>query len=258
MRFSAKTVLVTGGSSGIGLAVVRAFLDEAASVLIASNDRERGEAAEASLGGRVRYCYVDVREAASVLGGFEALDNWFGSIDVLVNNAGVGAVGAVDEVPVRLWDECFDTNVKGAFLCCREAIPRMRRRGGGAIINIASNAGLIARARDPVYCASKAALVMFTRSMALGHAEDRVRVNAVCPGPVSHTLIMDRNTAEAQDPEAEAAGTIAAAPLARALRRMVTPEEVAEAVLYLASDAAAIVTGAVLAVDGGKSAGIPR
>jgi NAD(P)-dependent dehydrogenase (short-subunit alcohol dehydrogenase family) len=165
--------------------------------------------------------------------------------------------GAVDEIDEATWDECLETNLKSAYLASREAIPRMRRVHGGVIVNNASNAGLIARARDPVYCASKAGLIMLTRSMALAHAPDRIRVNAVCPGPVAGPTI-DRSVAAAADPAAELAATIAAAPLAAAAGRLIEPDEVAAAVLYLCSDQASMVTGAVIAVDAGKSAGIPR
>jgi len=258
VRFSGRTVLVTGGSSGIGLATARAFVEEGASVMITGIDRERGEATAGELGEQAAHVLMDVRSPEAVAAAFQALDRWRGGLDILVSNAGVGAGGGVDEVTVELWDDCFDTNVRGAFLSGREAIPRMRARGGGVIVATASNAGLVARAADPVYCASKAALIMLTRAMALAHAADRIRVNAVAPGPVADTLIMESNLARADDPVAEVTSTINASPMARALGRMITPREIAEAVLYLASDAAAMVTGAVLAVDGGKSAGIPR
>jgi NAD(P)-dependent dehydrogenase (short-subunit alcohol dehydrogenase family) len=124
------------------------------------------------------------------------------------------------------------------------------------IINNASNAGLTARAHDPVYAASKAGLVMLTRSMALAHAQDRIRVNAICPGPVGDTVLMQDYIATADDPAARAESVIRAAPMAAAWGRMITPEEIAAAVLFLCSDAAVMITGAVLAIDGGKSAGI--
>jgi NAD(P)-dependent dehydrogenase (short-subunit alcohol dehydrogenase family) len=257
-RFGGRVALVTGGSSGIGLATAQALIREGAQVMITGMSKERGEKAIFLLGERARYCQMDVRDSGGVASAFEMIDGCFGGLDILFNNAGVNAVGDVDQVSVEMWDTCFDTNVKGAFLASREAIPRFRRRGGGVIINNASNAGLVGRARDPVYSASKAALIMLTKAMAVAHARDRIRVNAVCPGPVSGTLIMEQNLASVPDPLAETSAILAAAPLAQALQRMVTPEEVAEAVLYLCSDAAAMVTGAVLSVDGGKSAGIPR
>jgi NAD(P)-dependent dehydrogenase (short-subunit alcohol dehydrogenase family) len=133
----------------------------------------------------------------------------------------------------------------------------MKHRGGGAIVNISSNAGLLPRAHDPIYSTSKGALNAFTRSLALSHAPDRIRINAICPGPVAETGIMDADLAKAADPAAAAHRMIAASPLAKAFNRMITPHEVAQAVLYLASDSASMVTGACLAIDGGKSLGVP-
>ena len=137
------------------------------------------------------------------------------------------------------------------------ALPHLRLAGGGAVVNMASNAGLLPRAHDPVYSISKLALVGLTKSLALSLAADRVRVNCVCPGPVSGTTIMDADLAIQPDPPAAALKSIAASPLARAWGRMMTPEEIAEAVLYLVSDAALMVTGTSLAIDGGKSLGVP-
>ncbi|OYV93458.1 MAG: hypothetical protein B7Z73_03450 [Planctomycetia bacterium 21-64-5] len=155
------------------------------------------------------------------------------------------------------WDTCLDTNLKGAFLAAKHAIGPMRRAGGGSIVNISSNAGLLPRAHDPVYSTSKAALIALTKCLALCHALDRIRVNAVCPGPVGDTGMMNADLAAAEDPEAMKQRFIAASPLARAHGRMITPEEVAQSVLYLVSDAATMITGTAVAIDGGKSLGVP-
>jgi NAD(P)-dependent dehydrogenase (short-subunit alcohol dehydrogenase family) len=133
----------------------------------------------------------------------------------------------------------------------------MRAAGGGAIVNTASNAGLLPRAHDPVYCISKAALVGLTRSLALCHARDKIRVNCVCPGPVGETGMINADLAAAADPAALAQKFIDASPLAKAYGRMIRPEEVAEAICYLSSDAAAMVSGTALQIDGGKALGVP-
>src|SRR4029077_10437000 len=135
------------------------------------------------------------------------------------------------------------TNLKGAFLASKHAIRRMMQGDGGSIVNIASNAGLLPRAHDPVYSTSKGALVAFTKSLALCHARDRIRVNAVCPGPVEATRMMDADLDLAPDRGAAVRNLLAASPLALADARMIAPEEVAQAVLYLVSDASIMVTG---------------
>src|SRR5258708_27364332 len=133
----------------------------------------------------------------------------------------------------------------------------MRSGGGGSIVNVASNAGLLPRAHDPVYSVSKAALIAFTKGLALCHARDKIRVNAVCPGPVQGTRMMEADLDRASDREAAVRTLLTASPLARAHARMIAPEEVAEAGLYLVSDASLMVTGTALAIDGGKSLGVP-
>jgi len=135
----------------------------------------------------------------------------------------------------------------------------MRETGGGSIINIASNAGILPRAHDPVYSISKGALVALTKSLALCHAKDRIRVNAVCPGPVSETRMMEAGLNASDDRDEATRQIIDASPLARAHQRMITPDEIARAVLYLASEAAVMVTGTSITIDGGKSLGVsPR
>jgi NAD(P)-dependent dehydrogenase (short-subunit alcohol dehydrogenase family) len=180
-----------------------------------------------------------------------------GRLDILVNNAGIGLVKPITQVSEAEWDACLDTNLKGAFLFSKHAIGPMRAAGGGAITNVSSNAGLLPRAHDPVYSISKAALVALTKSLALCHAPDRIRVNAVCPGPVEETGMMNADLIAAADPDLLRQKMIAASPLARAYERMIAPAEVAAAILYLSSDAAAMVTGTAVAIDGGKSLGVP-
>jgi NAD(P)-dependent dehydrogenase (short-subunit alcohol dehydrogenase family) len=183
--------------------------------------------------------------------------NTSGRLDFLISNAGITQVGQIDEISEAQWDACLDTNLKAAFFAAKFAIPHMRRTGGGAIVHTASNAGLLPRAHDPVYSTSKQALVGLTRSLALSHSTDRIRVNCVCPGPVSDTRIMQTDLDHEPDPDAAAQRIISASPLARAYGRMVTPEEIADAILYLVSDAAMMVTGTAIAIDGGKSLGVP-
>jgi meso-butanediol dehydrogenase/(S,S)-butanediol dehydrogenase/diacetyl reductase len=253
-----RTALITGGASGIGLATAHALGRSGTTVCIAGRNEDNGQMALEGLGRAgisARFVPLDVRDSASVGAAIEVIADSYGRLDILVNNAGIPCVGAVDELEEGDWDDCFDTNLKGAFLCSRAVIPMMRSGGGGVIINNASNAGLVARATEPAYSAAKAGLVMLTRSMALGYAADRIRVNAVCPGPVGRTGIMDRDLAAAADPDAAAAGYLARAPLAAALGRMIEPEEVAALITYLCSDAATMITGAIIPIDAGKSAG---
>ncbi len=180
-----------------------------------------------------------------------------GRLDVLVYSAGIEVVGQIPDVAEEDWDRCLDTNFKGAFLAAKFAIPEMARIGGGTIVNIASNAGLLTRAADPVYSISKGALIALTKSLALCHAKDRVRVNALCPGPVEGTRMMDQDVLAASDPARRAREVIAACPMAQALGRMSTTEEMADAIGYLADPEAAFLTGTILAIDGGKSLGVP-
>jgi NAD(P)-dependent dehydrogenase (short-subunit alcohol dehydrogenase family) len=178
-------------------------------------------------------------------------------LHILVSNAGVNLERQVPQVSEEEWDTCLDTNLKGGFLACKHAIPPMRAGGGGSVVFTSSNAGLLPRAHDPVYCTSKAAVNALAASLALAHAGERIRFNTVCPGPVSGTQMMDQALSASPEPAALEQRFIEASPLASALGRMVLPEEVAAAILYLVSDAAALVTGTTLRIDGGKSLGVP-
>ena len=251
-----RVAVVTGAASGIGRATALLLAEHGAQVFVGDYDPLPEN--EALFGARgIRHSRCDVRMEDEVQALIEYAANQTGRIDILVNNAGVGLVKQITEVTEAEWDRCLDTNLKGAFLASKHAIRRMRQTGGGSIVNIASNAGLLPRAHDPVYSLSKGALIALTKSLALCHAQDRIRVNAICPGPVEATRMMNADLDKAVDRTATAQSFIAASPLAKAHGRMIRPEEVAEAVLYLVSDAAAMVTGTSIAIDGGKSLGVP-
>ena len=256
VNLTGRVAVVTGGGNGIGRATAvllarcgaRVFIGD--KTLLPENTQRFAE-----LGIHQQTC--DVRQESDVQRLIQTAIDTAGGIDILVNNAGIAMVEQIPNVTEAQWDACLDTNLKGAFLAAKFAIPSLRARGGGSIVNISSNAGLLPRAHDPVYSTSKGALIAFTRSLALSHSIDRIRVNAVCPGPVGDTGMMNADLSKATDRAATAQRFIDASPLARALGRMISPEEVAQAVLYLVSDAAEMVTGTSIAIDGGKSLGVP-
>jgi NAD(P)-dependent dehydrogenase (short-subunit alcohol dehydrogenase family) len=256
MNASRKTIVVTGGESGIGRAIARLFAQEGFAAFV-GDYRLRDENRDDFNRLGITSLPCDVRREDDVRRLIETAVAQTGRLDVLVNNAGVGLVKQITEVAEEEWNRVFDTNVRAAFFGCKHAIPVMKAAGGGAIINTASNAGLLPRAHDPVYSISKHALVGLTRCLALCHAPDRIRINAVCPGPVGDTGMIDELIQEAADPDLMRRQIIAASPMSAAYGRMETPHEIAQAVYYLASDAAIMVTGTCIAIDGGKSLGVP-
>ena len=255
MGANSKSAVVTGGASGIG---------QATAILLAQNGyrvwvgdlqmRDETDSLFDELGIQFRRC--DVRYEEQVVDLIANAARPSGHVDVLVNNAGVGLVKPITEVATAEWDLCLDTNLKAAFLTSKHAIPHMLPQGG-SIVNVASNAGLLPRAHDPVYSISKAALVALTKSLALCHSVDKIRVNCVCPGPVGDTGMINADIAAAEDPAAFRQALIDASPLARASQRMISPQEIAETVLYLASESSQMITGTAIAIDGGKSLGVP-
>ena len=249
MRFNGKTVLVTGGTMGIGLATARAFLEEGAKVAITGRRGDRGRAAERALrevAPHVLYVRADMTKAADVRDAVRTIARAFRGIDVLVNNAGVYLQKPVEETTEREWDEVMAANLKGYFLAAKAVIPIMRRRGGGVIINNGSVSAHAAVPGESAYAASKGAVLAFTRVLAVELAKDRIRVNSVSPG-VIRTEMYAAWLREQRDPRRAERGEVARHPIGR----LGTPEDVARAVLYLASDESAFLTGADLPVDGG-------
>jgi NAD(P)-dependent dehydrogenase (short-subunit alcohol dehydrogenase family) len=252
-RFEGRVVLVTGGSTGIGFAAASAFLSEGASVAITARGRPGLERAAASLGreGRVVAIPGDVSRAADARRMVGSARRVLGPLDVLVNNAGIFRPGAVHETSERDYDAILDINLKGVFLVSKYAIPGMRRRRRGSIVNVSSDAGLVGYPGYAAYCASKGALVLLTKAMALDYAKDGIRVNAVCPGevdtPMMREEIVRSGLGEARYLKA-LADTIP-------MRRPARPEEIARTILFLASDEASYMTGSAVAVDGGTTAG---
>ena len=238
-RFAGKRALVTGAGSGIGAAVARGLHAEGADVRLADVSAASVEALAGRLGDRARAVTLDVRDEEQVRGAT-------GDLDVLVNVAGIGSTTSAPDTPLEVWEDVFAVNARGSFLCCKHAIPGMAERGRGSIVNAASVAGLVGLRNRAAYCASKGAVIALTRALAVDHVADGIRVNAVCPGTVDTPWV--RRLVE------EAGESLEALRARQPLGRLGRPEEIAEAVLYLASDAAGFVTGSVFVIDGGLTA----
>jgi NAD(P)-dependent dehydrogenase (short-subunit alcohol dehydrogenase family) len=238
-RFAGRRALVTGAGSGIGAAVARGLHAEGADVVLADLRGEPVAAIAGELGERAAAVALDVRDEGAVRD--VARD-----VDVLVNSAGIGSTTTAPETPLAVWEDVFAVNARGTFLCCKHAIPGMVERGGGSIVNVASVGGVVALRNRAAYCASKGAVVALTRAVAVDHVADGIRVNAVCPGTVDTPWV--RRLVE------EVGESLEALRARQLMGRLGTPEEVAAAVLYLASDDAAFVTGTAFVIDGGLSA----
>ena len=245
-RFEGKVAVITGGASGIGAAAARRFHAEGASVLLADLNAEAGEALAASLGeGRAVFRRVDVSDFGEVEAMVAAAAQAFGGLDILFNNAGIGSFANVVDLTLEDWRRVIDIDLSAVFYGCKAAIPHLRARGGGAIINTASISGLAGDFSFAAYNAAKAGVINLTRSMAIDHARENIRVNAVCPGPVDTPIIAGIN---------EMQGVREAWDAKVPMGRFARPEEIAAVVAFLASDDASYMTGAILAVDGGVTA----
>ena len=248
MRLRGKVAIITGGASGIGRAAALLFAREGARVVVADYESIGGEETAAlvrAAGGEARFVRVDVADAEAVDRMVRAALEVYGVIDILFNNAGVLALGTVLDTGVSTWRRVLDINLTGTFLCSKAVLPHLIARGGGCIINMSSSTGAHdGNANSAAYVASKGGVTLLTRCMAIDHAKDSVRVNAIAPGPTDTPMLR-----RAMTPEALAAFA-ATFPMSRLGR----PEELAQAALFLASDEASFVTGAILAVDGGQTA----
>jgi NAD(P)-dependent dehydrogenase (short-subunit alcohol dehydrogenase family) len=248
-RLDGRIAFVTGGARGIGRAIAEKFAAEGATVTFADLDQEAGQetAADLSLaGGPVTFCHADVTVEADVQRAIEGVVARHGTLDVLVNNAGVNAYFDATEMTEAEWDRVFGVDLKSAWLCAKHALPPMKRVGRGSIVNIASiHAVLTIRGMFP-YAAAKAGLLGLTRSLALEYGPAGIRVNAVLPG-YTRTRLVEEWLQTQPDPAAMERRVVEIQPL----RKMAMPAEIANVVAFVASDEASAITGASLAADGG-------
>ena len=252
-QFEGKVVLVTGGAHGIGRATAVRFAAAGASVSIC--DVEEGEGRETvslieRAGGRALFVRCDVTSAADCEAAVNETVETFGGIDVLFNNAGITRRADVVKTTEEEWDAVMAVNVRSMFLMSKYAVPRLIERGGGAIVNTASGWGIVGGANAVSYCASKGAVVLLTKAMACDHGKDNIRVNCVCPGDTDTPMLRDEARQLGLEEEA-----LVEEGRERPLGRVGRPEEIADAVLYLAGDNSSFVTGTSLLVDGGGLAG---
>jgi NAD(P)-dependent dehydrogenase (short-subunit alcohol dehydrogenase family) len=254
-RLHGKVALITGGTSGMGRATAVLFAKEGARVAFTGRDAGRGRQVEeeiaraAGAGGAGLFIRADVRLDADCRRAVEETLHRFERIDVLFNNAGVFYPRTVPDCPEEEWDLTMDTNLKGTFLMCKHALPSMIARRSGVIINNSSGWGLVGGDAAASYCASKGGVVLLTKAMAIDHGPQGIRVNCICPGDVDTPMLPEDARQRGQTWEAYLAGAAN-----RPLGRIGTPDEIARAALFLATDDSSFMTGAALAVDGGGSA----
>jgi NAD(P)-dependent dehydrogenase (short-subunit alcohol dehydrogenase family) len=252
MKLENKVAVITGGASGMGRAAAEMFAREGAKVAIGDiNDAGEVVAAIQAEGGDAFQQQVDTANGDQVRSLVDSAVERWGRLDVMYNHAGIGLSGPITEVDGDEFDRLFAVNVKGVYWGCKFALPYMLAAGGGSIINMSSNAGLVGRAGDPLYSSSKHAVVGLTKSLAVTYAHQNIRVNAVCPGPID-TPALWRGTHTEAERQDRVPAILATCPAAR----IASADEVAAAVLFLASDDSRFISGVSLAIDGAKAAGI--
>jgi NAD(P)-dependent dehydrogenase (short-subunit alcohol dehydrogenase family) len=249
MRLHNKVALITGGTSGIGEATATMFASEGAKVCITGRNEKRGRRVAERISenrGSAIFIHADVRNATDCNRSVDETIGAFGRLDLLFNNAGVFFPHIVVECTEEEWDLQLDINLKGTFLMCKAALPHMIRQGSGVIINNSSGWGLAGGDAAVAYCASKGGVVLLTKAMAIDHGPQGIRVNCICPGDVETPMLPEDARLRGLKWEDYLAGCAN-----RPLGRIGTPEEIAKAALFLASDDSSFMTGAALVVDGG-------
>jgi NAD(P)-dependent dehydrogenase (short-subunit alcohol dehydrogenase family) len=248
-----KRALITGGASGIGAAAARLFAAEGAALALLDLDAERGRSVAEDIcrgGGRADFIACDVTRAADGAAAVARAVEDLGGLDIVLHSAGIIVRRSVVDLEEADWDRVLDVNVKSVYLISKFTIPLLRAQGGGSIITIASGWGLVGGPQAAAYCASKGAVVLLTKAMAIDCGPDRIRVNCLCPGDTD-TPMLRGEARQLGVPEE----SFLAASSRRPLGRVGTPQEIAQAALFLAGDASSFVTGATLLVDGGGLAG---
>ena len=251
-RLEEKIAIVTGGGSGIGRCTALTFAREGAVVIVADrNEAAAGTVTEEAraIGGRGEPLALDVSNSTEVKRAIDEVASRYGRLDILVNNAGFGFAGSVVDTSEEDWDAIMDVNVKGTFLGCKYAIPIMEKNGGGVIVNTASTTSKVGIPERAAYCATKGAVASLTRAMALDHVSNGIRVNCVAPGTVE-TPYFTEIFAKSPD-AAELRRKLEAR---QAMNRLGQPQEIANAILFLASDESSFCTGSMLLADGGWTA----
>ena len=251
-RVAGKAAIVTGAGTGIGRAIALALAREGARVAVAGRRREKlEEVAQAirQVGGEALVTVCDVSSEADSYRAVKDAEEAFGHVNVLVNNAGALSVSTVESISVEEWDRLMATNLKGPFLMSRAVLPAMRQAGGGAIVNVGSVLGLVAMKDRAAYCASKGGVTMLTKAMALDHAQEKIRVNCICPAIVETDLIRELFSKSEEGRRARDT-RLATLPLGKFGK----PDDIAELAVFLASEESSWMTGTAIPVDGGLTA----
>lgn len=242
-RFEGKVALVTGAGGGIGLATAKRIAEEGGTVVAGLlNESQRS-----AIGG-LDAVVLDVRSEDAWDSAMDYVSGKHGGLDVLVNNAGISPQATAEETSWEMWDDVMAVNLKGTFIGCKKGIPFMRKRGGGAIVNLASINAIRGNNRLVAYAATKGAVLAMTMSLALDHVKENIRVNCVCPATIETDMVRQM-LSEAPDLDAATRGITAKHPIGR----MAQPEEVASTIAFLASSDASFMTGLAIPVDGGRS-----
>ncbi|TWO92896.1 dihydroanticapsin 7-dehydrogenase [Bacillus velezensis] len=252
MNLTDKTVLITGGASGIGYAAVQAFLNQEANVVVADIDEAQGEAMiRKENNDRLHFVQTDITDELACQNAIRSAVDKFGGLDVLINNAGIEIVAPIHEMELSDWDKVLNVNLTGMFLMSKHALKYMLKSGKGNIINTCSVGGVVAWPDIPAYNASKGGVLQLTRSMAVDYAKHNIRVNCVCPGiidtPLNEKSFLENNEGTLEEIKKEKAKV-------NPLLRLGKPEEIANVMLFLASDLSSYMTGSAITADGGYTA----